>query len=586
MQQEEPHLPSEALLATALVFAPFAFGTTESWSKAVLFLLTVAFSAVRWRRFGFQAAAQAPRPPLLWAIVALGLLAALQCINGVSPLALELAQGPFTAARTATLEWLFTWSSYVMLLLFAPGLFRSRAVVERFAWLLLLCGAVLAFVGLAQMQAGNEFYFGLRKVSRFRAPFGPFPNKNHAAAYLVLSGFAGAGLLASEIQRFRGSRASGRLDEAFGRIVSIAVLEFLVLIGLLLARSRGALGSLVCASGLAAALWTLKYWKAGIFASLAIFLGGAVALASGIRLVGIPLSEFLPAVGENSLTFRYAMAADGVKIISAHPIFGVGLGALGAVYPLWMDSAMKGFTADHLHCDPIELAVEAGIPLAAAYYLSFLISLAIAARLTRPHAAPPSLINISFLAGVGAILVHQILDFPSHIMSLQFTTMACLSAGWGLGRLEQEPVPNIQPPTRILASISFLVISIIGGALAMPRLTAAYFDLLASRYPQPAKQYYQFQALRWEPTYDRHLKYSLMSWQMANDNPAARAPLLRTALAHSSAALELDPLRRHAKDVHAGLLVSLGRHSDARAFQDSRSNPSAPYLDPRLSSPH
>lgn len=569
-EEDEPHLPSEIILATALVFAPFAFGATESWSRAVLFLLTAALALTRWRHLGLSAAAPAPRPPLLWAIAALAALAAAQAANPVSPLALALARWPFTGARAATFEWLFTWSVYGTLLLAAPPMFRSKGAAERLAWLLLVCGATVAAVGLAQQQAGNDYYYGLRKVSSFRVPFGPYPNKNHAAAYLGLALLAGAGLGAVNLERSRALKRAGRPDEFYGRLIIILALEFLVVVGLFSAHSRGAVGALVGAGGMAAALYMLSARGVSRTAALAFFLAGAGLLAGGARTVGVRFSSFLPSAGENSVTFRTAMAADGLKIVSAYPVFGIGLGALGAVYPLWMDPVMKGFYTDHLHCDPVELAAEAGVPLAVTYYGAFLITLAMGARLIRPQRDPPSPLNLALLAGAGALLIHQVLEFPSHIMSLQYTALTCLAAGWGLGVLAPTPPPLPRPPAPPRAALVTACAAILCAALAGPRLAAAYFDLLASRHPQPSKQYYQVQAARLEPTYDRHIGLALSNWQLAVDNTAARVLLLRAALRHSSAALEFEPLRAHGREVHAALLENLGRRAEARDFRRRR----------------
>lgn len=562
MTTGEADLPSELLLAAALSFAPLAFGTTEGWSRAILAGFVSAMCLLRYRRFGSAALLARPLPPLAWTTAALLLLALIQALNPVSPPALALARGAFTASRARTFEWVFDWTLYASLLLFVPGLFRSKESGARLAWLLLVCGALVAVIGIAQQQGGNESYYGLRKVSPFRVPFGPFPNKNHAGTYLALCALAGAGLIGGLMEQFRSLWRDGKQEEFVGRLAILVSLELLILLGLFRANSRGA--SFACAGAGAAAglLYVLGPRRMERARAFGFFLGVAVLLAGAARYAGVRWGAYIPNVGENSVTFRYAMAADGVKIVERFPWTGIGLGALEAAYPLWMDPVMKGFWTDHLHCDPLELAAEAGLPLAAAYYLSFVATLGLTARPGRPHSAPPAPLTLGLAAAGGAFLTHQVLEFPSQIMSLHFTALTCVSAAWGLSLGPPLPAaPDAPVPGRGFSAACAAAVLL---AVLIPRIVSAYFDLLASRYPQPSKQYYQVKAAAWEPTLSRRIGLARTYWQLAVDNPPARLLLLRKAVGHSAAALELDPLQADLRRLHAGILANLGRRSDAR----------------------
>lgn len=564
MRDGETHLPSELLLGTALVFAPLAFGATESWSRAVVFILIAALLTLRLSTLGFRATLPDRIPPLFWAAVVLMVLAAIQSLNPVRPLNLSEARIPFTVSRYETLEWIFDWSLYAAILLFVPGIFRSAQTAERLAWLLLTCGAVIAIIGVAQQQAGNTMYYGIRKVSEFRVPFGPYPNKNHAASFLAMCALVGAGLAANLMERWNALRGAGKGDEFFGRLTLILALEFLVLLGLFKANSRGAVVAMLGAGGLSGALYVLHTRRLGMAVTTGFFLAAIIIFLGVGRYSGTSLASYMPNVGENSLTFRYAMISDGLKIISQYPVFGLGLGALEVAYPLWMNSVMKGFYTDHLHCDPIELAAEAGLPLAGAFYAAYISTLALCAR------RPQSPRTLCFLAAATAILVHQVLDFPSHIMSLQLTGLVCLAASWGQGVLAPLPAQMPETPsprkTRLAAAIALLL----SLALCVPRLVAAYLDLLASRYPQPSKTYYETSAVAWEGSFERHLRLARSNCQLSVDNPVARSILLRTALAHTLTALKLEPLHPAARSAHASVLEALGHNSDAAVSRSPR----------------
>lgn len=58
---------------------------------------------------------------------------------------------------------------------------------------------------------------------------------------------------------------------------------------------------------------------------------------------------------------RMAMAATGLRIIRAHPIFGIGPGLMERVYPAWrVDWAVKQDNP-HLHNDVLQIAAERGL---------------------------------------------------------------------------------------------------------------------------------------------------------------------------------------------------------------------------------
>lgn len=541
MPEGETHLPSELLLVGAVFFAPFAFGTTESWSRAVLAGMFALMVFLRYRAFGWSGLAPVRVPPALWGLGLLLGIALLQAANPVSPLKWADARGLFTFSRPRTLDWLFDWGLYAGMLLVLPNLFRNPQAVLRFAWALLICGALLSMVGVAQLQAGNTHYFGVRQVSDFRVPFGPFPNKNHAGTFLSLCALAGAGLAAAHLEQFRKLRPEGREDEFYGRLAVILALEFLVIAGLLQARSLGAVVAAAVAGAGALALCFLgARGQRGLaaFWLLAIMFGvilGALS-TSKIRWAG-----YLPGAGERSVSFRLSMAEDGLRMVAAHPLLGSGLGALRAVYPAWISPSMKGFFTDHLHCDPIELAAEAGVPSAALFYS--LLGLTLWQALRSAASDRRLLSPLLFFLGAAflSFLIHQSVEFPSHIVSVHALALACLCACWGQANAAEPPPAQDRPSPRRVAFAAAALAAFFVVAL-VPRLAAAYCDLLASSYPQPSRHYFQVRALNWEPTFERECRLASSSLQMAYDNPAARTPLLRMAREHASAAVALEPL--------------------------------------------
>lgn len=546
MSEGDSHLPTEILLIAAVFFAPFAFGTTEGWSKALLFGLFSVLFLLRYREFGWPGVGPARLPPAFWGVALLIALATVQAAHPVSASRWKDAWGLFTFSRALTLNWLCDWTLYAAILYFLPNHFRNPESVSRFAWALLICGALVSMVGISQLQAGNTHYFGIRPVSPFRVPFGPFPNKNHAGTFLTLCALAGAGLAGAHLERFRRLSSEAGREEFFGKLTVIAAFEVLVLAGLLQARSLGAVaaGAAAGAGALTVSFLSSRGRRTPALLALLPILG--CLLLAAFLFGKVQWAGLLPGGGERSLELRVAMARDGLNMITAHPFFGSGLGALRVIYPAWISPSMRGFFTDHLHCDPIELAVDAGLPSALFFYAALGLTLWKALRFGKPDQPPRSPLLHFLGAGFLAFIIHQGVDFPSHIVSTHALAVLCLAACWGQS-LDDAPPPTGLPPSRRSVALASAVLACFAAVVLFPRVAAAYCDMVAADFPQPSRHYYQVRATRWEPTFERQWRLADSILKMAADNPAARVPLLRMARQHATAALALEPLHPDAK---------------------------------------
>lgn len=541
MSEGESHLPSELLLVGALFFAPFAFGTTENWAKATFSALIYGAMFLRYRALGLSGIRPSRVPPAFYGYALLLGLAILQALFPRPPTELDQARGIFTFSRALTLSWVLDWSLYAAVLFVLPRIFQNSKAAEFYAWAMLVCGALVAAVGIAQLQAGNTHYFGLRPVSDFRVPFGPFPNKNHAGTFLSMSVLIGIGLIVRQFEAFRQSREGERRDELVGKLVILATLEFLVLAGLFRARSRGAVVATACSGTLALTAYFFASRVRRQFGNAILFLLLPALALAAVSFAPVKWATYIPGAAERSLTLRIAMVEDGWNMTKSHPFFGSGLGALRSVYPALKSPKMKGYFSDHLHCDPLQLAVEAGLPSAIFFFITMGVTLWPCIRPPPKGKVAPAPFTYFFGSAFVAFLIHQLVEFPSQITSVHALALASLSACWGLSHggdiQNQDPAP---PSRKGLIFPGALLIAYLG-LIVTPRLAAAYCDLLAYQYPHPSRHYFQINALRWEPNTDRYLVVSRSSLQLAADNPAAAAPLLRMALGHVSEVLRLEP---------------------------------------------
>jgi O-antigen ligase len=116
-------------------------------------------------------------------------------------------------------------------------------------------------------------------------------------------------------------------------------------------------------------------------------------------------------------------------MIAEHPWFGTGLGTFEWTYPAYRsgDVSMWGVW-DRAHSTPLELAAEAGLPLAAAVAVGWLVILGVLLRgaivRRRDVAIPLAALAVALLA-----LGHSAIDFPLQIPGFSIVVLALIGAG-------------------------------------------------------------------------------------------------------------------------------------------------------------
>lgn len=568
MPDEAPDYLAEALLYLALIFAPFAFATTEAWSRAVLCAIVFALLLHRLRLTGAAALVNSGLSPAFWSSGTLILVAGLQMTRPAVPEALALAHGPFTLSRSLTLAFALDWLCYAVLLLAVPPIFRNPKAIARFAWLILIIGATLAVAGLAQRMAGDTHYFGIRPISPLNVPFGPFPNKNHAGTLLAMSVCAGGGLLADLIARSRILRRQGMTDELLGQTLVLLCLLSVALGGLVASRARAALLALAV-TGVLASLTRLLDRSTSIRSRAILATVVAVAIVGGISAhrSGASLLGYVTSGSVNSYGFRLAMARDAFRLIQDFPLFGIGFGAYRVASPLYHDKLLDYFFVDYVHCDPIQMAAEGGIPLALVFYGLTLLTIGVSLRRSGREGFPNRHAAQGLLFACIVVMLHQLVDFPSRIPGVQAIFIATLAVVWGRS-LPTTPAPSqANSPTPLRLGLFAIFLSAFWLLAFVPKVAATYFDLMSSRTIPPSTHYYQTAALSWEPTFERQWAMAWEYARAAEENPMARAVLWRRALRHSRAALDLEPFHPNLRRFHASLLRALARRDDAGEFE-------------------
>jgi tetratricopeptide (TPR) repeat protein/O-antigen ligase len=383
-----------ALLALATVW--LAKGCKSALSTALALALPLFFLLV--------AAAQiVPLPTGLRALLDPkgSALLALADLHGAQPLSLDPPEtyGEFAKAAAALCVTLAA-------LVLASGR-RLRSVAPG---LVACAGLAAVAVGLGHRVANEPMVYGHFRTGAWLM-VGPFINPNHTAEFLELSGFAALAFAFT-----RATRDGQRLWKIAAAIIAAAAISTL---------SRGS----VLALGAGAFTWFVLAPRSDEGEPLhrSRFVAFLLAL---ILVVGITIgfegdriiAEFRGTVADN--LSKLLVSRDALPMVVAHPA-GIGLGAFGRVYPVYQ-TLRWGAWVEFVENQPVSILIEAGI--AGAMILLGLLVL-VGRRFWKE--ARRDRVEASLVAGLVAVLAHNLVDFGLEIPGVLLPFCALLGAIFG-----------------------------------------------------------------------------------------------------------------------------------------------------------
>ena len=422
-----PSLLLELGLCTLVVVAPLPFGSVGPAGRLTLELLAFALTAV-WIFAATREAVALPPRSVRFALVGLLAIAALQVIplgartvSALSPAAAGLRfeldpipDSTLSLAPDATASALRTGAALAGILFVATSVVAARGAT-RLAGAALASAAFQGLYGLLVLASGHDRIWSVPKTAYLDSATGTFVNRNHFAGFLAATLPLGVGLVIAVARRaHRGSEAKGGLIAALGPDGSKALLLGLAALtgaaGLLLSLSRAGIAlGLVAISGTAGVL--LRGKPLHRFAAIAFVV--AIAAVPLLDLGADRLFARYAATGEDQPGSggRVDVARDTLRMIAAFPVAGCGFGAFTWVFPAFSSPQVR-LHYTHAHNDLLQLCAEGGIPSLALLAIA-LVALARSFVRALSVGSDPVVTGAAF--GLGALLVHGLIDFNFHI---------------------------------------------------------------------------------------------------------------------------------------------------------------------------
>ena len=469
---------TEAVLVLAVVFNPWALGTTTQWavwamnvagyvlgafwvSKWVLRVAT-GYRPARWRGHDHESAS----PWARWLIRVMGGLTVLllgyvltsainaRAVFNADRLAFDYFECvpwlPHTYDRAAT--WFAFWEYLGLACTFwaardwlggkteeeaqaeerttrgrtddahGPGRRYSGGGsmpvrVRRLLMALCVTGALVGLEGTVQRLAGtNKLLFVLQPLINRKAEgqFGPYANRNNAAEYLNLLWPVCAGLAWASAQTAGRNRREGRRRPGTAHRW-LAIGAVLMGAGTFISSSRG--GSIVAAGMLPVALIVMLTMTRASSVGTKVGLGLLFAAALQVAVVfgWDTLAKRFETVFTDDLGGRLGTYKNAEAMARDYALFGCGAGSFGPMYYLYRNDP-DAVWAGYLHNDWLELRITLG-------WVGFGMALALLAGaflhwfLRDGAPLSPFLAVLIWLALLGC-LVHARFDFPFQVHSL------------------------------------------------------------------------------------------------------------------------------------------------------------------------
>jgi O-antigen ligase len=442
-------------LAVAVMFTALAYGAVEPWSVTLFELLVAALVLVWALKMWADREVTITLPPIAFPMMALLAVGAVQSIsiagsNGV--------RRSLSFDVDATRSAMVVLAALFIFFVIAATVLDKPSKLAGFTNFLIIFGLAVAIFGLIQHFTWNGRYYWIRQDSGNPSPFGPFANHNHFAGYMEMLAPIPVGLIMT-----RAVRGEIRLFYGFAAaVMGIALLASLSRAGMLslvaglaftvFARARAHVSGLKTDDASPGHKSRHLHNRKPLLRAVRTFAPLAVLLAAitlGVFWVGadpvINRIQTTSAPANPSQSFsstRGWIWRDSVLMIKANPILGVGLGAFGAVFPIYSRSDGTYYVAQS-HNDYLQIVADCGV-VGAVIALWFLAGLfRVTSRGLKSSDPTLSGLAIGVGGGLTAILVHSLFDFNLQIPSnaLLFLVLSSIAAGVAVAAPETALLP-------------------------------------------------------------------------------------------------------------------------------------------------
>ena len=446
---------TEGLIYFAIVFGPWAFGTTQDWSIQVMNGVGLALGLLWVVKTVSRRPSSVLRPPSATLLGAGTLVILLYCLVSAlnaravyQPEQWHFAYRPVIAWLPHSFDQAASWGAFWKYLglagffwalrdwLLTPSAPEAAAVavagkegwgghrlpvhLRRLFWLLAANGTALALQGLMQRaEGGNELLWLVvpRINNTADAQFGPYAYRSNAAQYFNLLWPAVLGFWWAGVSSLRHRRAAGA-GERQNRLAVLLPCVLIMAVCPLVSSSRGGAIVLVVNLIMAGGILTLAQWRKAWWTKVALLLGLAGVVGGGTVLGWQTLSPRMEMIGQGYVE-REGLYLAGHYMAQDNAWFGTGPGTFATLYQLYRRNAISDSDdwLAQMHNDWLETLITFGRLGTVPIFLTLVVVLAQWFRGGGGIYGNKYFVLLLWVA-LGGCLVHACFDFPFQVHSV------------------------------------------------------------------------------------------------------------------------------------------------------------------------
>lgn len=420
-------------LCLLILWAPLPLGSNRTWAMHLL----QAWCAMLTAGLCWQLArgSLTPSPALRKSWPALAALAGI-----LTWTTLQLFMTDNTTPVVLSLQKSITLALFFLCCL---QILTTQARLEAVANIVVLSGVFQAIYAVLVTLGGSGFdLLGLKQVTPFKdATTGTFVNRNHLAGYLEMCLATGIGLLiaglpSSGVDIGWRERSRRLLRALLGGKARIRLFLVIMVIALVMTRSRMGNGAFFASMGISAIIGFAIYRKAS--RSLVTLFASMIVIDLLIVSTWFGLDKLAERIEQTHISqeVRLDVNANAWPWFTEHWLTGSGAGSFGTTFPAYRTADVGPFF-DFAHNDYLQILGEYGIAGAALFAFLVISSLVTAIQAQRKRQSRMQK-GMAFAAmmGIISLMIHASVDFNHQIPANAMLFMLLCAFAWSARHLD------------------------------------------------------------------------------------------------------------------------------------------------------
>jgi O-antigen ligase len=323
---------------------------------------------------------------------------------------------------------LFTYMTAFAVFFAITTAVQSKARLKVIIFCVVIVGVFQALYGLIEQISGHQHIFLFSKHAYKDVATGTFINRNHYAAYLMMSLSLCMGIFFHTWSRRlgRGPKTHWRQGSAS----KLAIVGFCLVLGLTAiwaSASRAAPIMLAVALILGIFVFAPSKTNKSLIVIFACVAGAAILFSLWLGISPVSHRYFALIGDLDAAGGRPGAYATAWRMWLAAPIFGHGAGLFGDLFYCFRSADIKVFY-DHAHNDYLEICAETGIFGLMFFIGAIISSLAVSLKCRRRRKSHfPLAFSWASMTGVLALMFHGLVDFNFQIPANLTTFFALLA---------------------------------------------------------------------------------------------------------------------------------------------------------------